>query len=128
VFSLSNSVNDITNGEVIASLPLYANYENEVSPSGEKVVWNPDTHQLRWDVGSIPARTGYGGNAPRTLSFKVSIVPSQTQIGQTPDLVNKITYDGKDAFAGANITTAGNSITTATADSGFVFGDDKVIQ
>ena len=127
VISLSNSVNDITNGEVTANLPVYMTFENQTSPGSEKVVWNQDQHQLRWDVGDLPAGTGYG-SSPRTLYFKVGLVPSKTQLGQAPIMVKDITFSGQDSFTHSNITVNTEPITTATKDPGFVLGDDRVVQ
>ena len=92
-----------------------------------QVVWNQDQHQLRWDVGNLPARTGYG-SSPRTLYFKVGLIPSKTQIGQAPTLVKDITFSGQDSFTNSNVTVTADPITTAPKDPGFVFGDDRVVQ
>ena len=126
-FSLSNTVNAVTEGEVTATLPNYVKYENEVSPSGDKISWNENTRQLRWSVGTIPVRTGYG-TTPRTLYFKVSVTPSRTQVGQVLQLVNNISFTGKDAFAGADIQENTTTPTTATQDSGDGFGSGQVVQ
>jgi len=127
VISLSNSLNNISSGEVVATLPVYVSFENETIPSSEKVTWNEEQHKLRWDVGSLSSRTGYG-TSPRTLSFKVGIIPSKTQIGNSPTLVRNITFTGQDDFAGKTITATADDITTYTKDPGFVFGDDRVVQ
>ncbi len=125
--ALSNSINNISGGEVIAILPVHTTYEEEFSPQSDKVSWNPNTRQLRWEVGTLRARTGYG-SVPRTLSFKVGLSPSQTQIGTSPNLVENIIFTGKDDFAGVTLRATSPNITTAAKDPGFVFSHDKVVQ
>jgi hypothetical protein len=125
--ALSNSVNEVTAGELTAKLPNYVTYEGEVFPSSDKVSWNENTRLLRWNVNSIPPRTGYGSN-PRTLYFKVSITPSRTQVGRILQLVNDINFIGKDAFANADINETSQDVTTATREDGNGFGNGVVVE
>jgi hypothetical protein len=125
--ALKNSVNDVSDGEVTAILPLYVNYENLIFPETEKVVWNQGTRQMRWEVGSLPAQTGYGSDA-RTLSFQVSITPSKTQIGQAVDLVKNIQFTGHDDYASADISQSIGTVQTTTADPGVVSNNGQVVQ
>jgi len=125
--ALSNSVNDIADGELTLKLPNYVKYEGEISPSSDKVTWNETTRLLRWNVGTIPARTGYG-TSPRILYIKVSVTPSRTQIGQILTLANTITFVGKDAFANADISETSPNATTATREGGNGFGNGQVVQ
>ena len=125
--SLTNTVNTVTEGEITATLPNYVKYEGEVSPSSDKVAWNENTRQLRWSVGSLPVRTGFGAS-PRTLYFKVSVTPSRTQVGQVLQLVNNISFIGKDAFAGADIQENSTTPTTLLQDTGVGFGGGQVVE
>lgn len=125
--ALSNSVNNISAGEVTAILPIYVIYDGEFSPQSEKVTYNPNTRQIRWEVGSMRARTGYD-SVPRSLSLKLGLTPSKTQIGAAPNLVESILFSGRDEFAGVTVQARGDNVTTAAKDPGFVFGNDKVVQ
>lgn len=124
---ISNSMNNISDAEVVATLPLYVTYEGEVNPQSQKVVWNQNSRQLRWDIGDIAARTGYG-TAPRTLYFKVGISPSKTQIGSYPVLVKDILFKGYDDFAKTTVEVPDQDVTTATGDPGVVSEDGRVVQ
>ncbi len=126
-FALLNSVNEIREGELTAKLPNYVKYEGSVSPASDKVSWNESTRLLRWNVGTIPARTGYG-TTPRTLYFKVSITPSRTQINQILPLVTDTTFTGYDSFANANIKEEATNATTNTNDHGNGFGTGQVVE
>ena len=124
---LSNSVNEITSGELIAKLPNYVTYEGQVSPSSDKVSWNASTRLLRWTTGSIPARTGYGCS-PRILYFKVSVTPSRTQIGDILQLVTDISYTGKDSFADTDITVTSSDVTSSTRKGADGFENGQVVE
>ena len=125
--SLSNSINEITTGELTAKLPNYVKYEGAISPASEKITWNETTRLLRWNVGTIPARTGYG-TSPRTLYFKVSVTPSRTQIGEVLQLVNAISFTGKDSYANADINQNASNVTTTTKDSADGFSSGQVVE
>lgn len=125
--AISNSVNEVTAGELTAKLPNYVTYEGEVSPSRDKVSFNENTRLLRWDVNSIPPRAGYGSN-PRTLYFKVSVKPSRTQVGKIIQLVTGINFIGKDTFANAVINETSPDITTSTREDGNGFGNGVVVE
>lgn len=125
--ALNNTTNEITNGEVTATLPTYVTYEGEVSPSSDKVTWNANTRQLRWTVGTLSPRTGYGA-APRTLYFKVGVTPSRTQIGQVLMLVDDIEFNGRDSFANTDIKANSPILTTLIQDVGSGFGGGQVVE
>ncbi len=114
---LSNTSNKIENGMVVMKIPTYVTYENEFSPSTENFSYDPVTRTLAWDVGTVPEKTGYAGNPARSIQFQVSILPSISQAGTTPNLVTNIEFTGDDTFAGTKIVKGGQSISTATADS-----------
>ncbi len=125
--TLTNTVNEVSNGELTLTLPNYVTYEGEVTPSSERILWNSSTKQLRWSVGSLPVRTGFG-TAPRTLNFKVSVLPSRSQIGKTLNLVNNVSFVGRDNFANAEVKASGNIVTTSVQDPGAGFGTGQVVQ
>ena len=93
--------NDMTNTVVKTSLPTHMNWLNDYSGSGS-VDYNPVSKELRWDVGDIE------GKGKKELIFSLSILPSLSQVGITPVLINGISLQAVDRFTG----------TTLTADSG----------
>lgn len=127
VLSLTNSVNKMTDGVVTATLPPYVTYENEISPQSEQVSWNDNTRQITWKVGTIDAYTGYG-TSPKTLSFKVGIIPSKSQVGQAPELVRNISFKGYDDFAGISVTKTASAVTTSAQDLSSGSNNGQVVQ
>ncbi len=96
--------NDMTNAVVKTSLPTHMNWLNDYSGLGS-VDYNPVSKELRWDVGDIE------GKGKKELIFSLSILPSLSQVGITPVLINGITMQAVDRFTG----------TTLTADSGLMY-------
>jgi len=110
-WSLSNSYNPLSKTYVIAKLPPYVEWKNNISPSTEQVVYNPETRQVLWSIGRLEA--GIGQNtSPREVSFQIEMTPSISQVETVPVLVESPTANATDDFTGIDITSIRNSITT----------------
>jgi hypothetical protein len=120
-----NTSNEVQNSVVTMRVPTYVQYEGVYSPSSENVSYDPVTRLISWNIGAVPPKTGYQGNQAKRLSLQVSIVPSVSQLGQSPELLNAITFSGIDSFTQTQINKTIPSITTAIIDSQ-KFGDGQV--
>jgi hypothetical protein len=89
-WTVTNPLNNLTGATVVATLPPYMKWLNNVSPDSEKVSYDSNTNQITWNVGNVSS--GAGSISPaREVSFQVSILPSVSQIGSTPDLIEQAT-------------------------------------
>lgn len=102
--SVTNSSNAIENGLVTAVLPEYMKWNNRVSPSNEKVFFDPVTRKIEWDLGDVREHAGFIDPA-RVVSFQVTLTPSASQIGNIPSLIFKPTFIGLDTFTNSNIAS-----------------------
>lgn len=126
VLSLSNSLNDVKNAVVTATLPPYVTFEGSFSPTTEQVTYNKTSNVVTWNVGTLLAGQGYK-NDPRSLAFKIILTPSANQEGTIPITVDKINLQGTDAFTNEAINTSAESLTTTLLqDPGFSYGEDKI--
>ncbi len=116
VWSVTNTLNDVSGAEVQAELPGYITWLGNVSPSGE-VTFDPSSRQVTWDAGDIRAGSGFS-TPPREVSFQVSFVPSLSQHGQTPNLLGDSTIIATDRFSGAQIKASARPVTTRIEDGG----------
>jgi hypothetical protein len=96
-WTVTNPLNNLTNGLVTATLPPYVRWLGQVSPNREKVSYDSNTGLVSWSVGNIPAAAGTLAPA-REVSFQVSFLPSVNQIGMTPDLVSEAVLNAKDSY------------------------------
>lgn len=126
VWALTNGSNDLSNVKVSATLPTYMKWLGVLSPQNEGLTYNPIGGQIVWNVGDLPARTGFA-NSPRQVNFQVSLNPSTSQIRTTPTLMTDMTAAGDDAFAGSSVQISAPSLTTdLTTDIGFKPGQGVV--
>jgi len=126
VWTLTNSANDVVGAEVRARLPNYVTWLNQVSPTNEKITWNPDQNEVVWRVGDIPAGTGIHKPA-REAAFQIEFAPSTSQLGSQPLLVGNIIMKGTDGFTNAELSTSPQQLdTTLSTDPRFTTRDGIV--
>ena len=112
-----NSTNNIRDGVVTMRVPNYVQYAGAHAPSEENVSYDATARTITWRLGNIDSFTGYQGNPPRRIHLQVGIIPSVSQAGTVPDLINNIQFVGTDTHTGTRITRTAPSITTSIADS-----------
>jgi hypothetical protein len=103
VWTITNLANNISRAEVRSSLPQWVNYVGKVSPEDSDISYNPVTKQIIWKAGNIPKGAGIIGDA-KEISFQISFVPSLSQIGTLPLLLNESVLTVHDDFANVDIT------------------------
>ncbi len=125
-WSLINGTNPITEGVARSSLPVYVNWVGSVSPR-ENITYNELTREVIWNIGSVRANTG--GTSDREATFTISLSPSLSQVGSTPQLMKELFLSGTDSFTGTLISHRTRSINTfLSGDPNFKSGDESVIQ
>ncbi len=118
LWTVSNSSNTIGNATVAAVLPPYVTFVQ--AQSG--VTYDSGSRTVTWALGELKANVGYS-TAARSATFQVSILPSSSQVGLSPNLTGAATLSGQDRFAQVAVQTTASAPTTALqADSGFQTG------
>lgn len=116
-WKVTNSSNRIADGKVVATLPSYVEWMNVTSPASEEITYNPIGGEITWDLREISRGTGTS-IAPREVSFQIRIVPSISQIGIVPILVNLQTLSGFDRFVVETLTQTSNILSTDLKEPG----------
>ena len=126
-WALTNTSNDLKNTIVSAVLPVNIVWKGDISPSGEHISYNPDSRTVTWSVGNISAGIGFA-YLPRTVSFKLGVTPSVTQIGSVLNLLSDTSASANDTFTGTNLRISVGLVNTHFSDSNFRNGDDTVVR
>ncbi|MBP6924456.1 MAG: hypothetical protein KBC62_02335 [Candidatus Pacebacteria bacterium] len=114
--------NDITNTTINTSLPTYVEWQNDYSGPGT-LDYNPISKQIEWKAGDLKA------NTRKELVFSVSILPSVSQVGMVPVLVNRQTLRAIDRFTNTPLTAdASQAETELSTEAGYQEGNGRVIQ
>jgi hypothetical protein len=128
IWSIANSSNDVDDVSVSATLPSYVQWVGQVSPSNESVSFSPVGGQVLWDAGAVPRGTGITG-PPREVAFQILFVPSISQVGSIPTLINETRLSGDDGFTGVAVSDTEDALTTRlTTDPEFEEGQGRVVE
>lgn len=114
---LKNTSNSVSNAIVTMRVPNYVKYEGAFSPNTEEVSYDPVTRIITWNVKNIYQKTGYQDSQSKTLAVQVSIIPSISQDGSTPVLLENIKFNGIDDFTKKDIEIESSPISTAINDA-----------
>ena len=101
IYDLSNTVNDLEDVKVESILPSYVSWNSIFNPNNERIVYNDETRSFIWYAGDVPARTGFS-TPPKRLYVSVTLNPSISQIGSSPNLLREAKITGFDTFTESN--------------------------
>lgn len=121
---LSNSSNEVEKGRVITILPNYVKWNNKTSGDGT-IIFDPVSRMVEWSVGTMIPHVGFK-TPKKSASFQVTLIPSITQVGDTPKLIGDLKFTGYDTFTQRNVedTLEGLSINLPNAE----LGDSQVVE
>lgn len=128
VWQVTNWSSDLSNVKVTSGLPSGVQWAGEISPSNAPLTYDPTSGNITWIPGTVPAGAGVTGPVEQ-VAFKVSLVPSVNQVGQSPTLVNQTLFSGQDSFTNRIYQVLTNAVSTnLTKDPSFPFGAAYVQQ
>lgn len=101
--------NDITGAEVTAVLPQYMSWLDLVT-DGDTVTYNASTRTMKWDIGDM------NSNSDEEVSVQVSMLPSLSQVGTTPTILESQRFKATDRFTGTVVRADHPALTTSLID------------
>ncbi|MFN3301887.1 MAG: hypothetical protein ACK413_02595 [Patescibacteria group bacterium] len=106
-----NTVNEIKNIRISASLPEKISWSNQEKSSVGNLSFDESSKKIIWQIDSLPAYSG-GPYSFVEASFKVSLTPTELDRGQILNLLEDILFEAEDVFTGAKIYSQGKSLDT----------------
>ncbi len=126
VWEVSNTANNISKAKIISTLPSWIRFVGAVSPSSEALTYNTSSKEVIWNIGSIPKGTGIT-SASKQVAFQIGFMPSLSQLGSVPVIINDATLTGHDDFANVDVRVNKGSLRTRLdSDSQFPDGAGMV--
>ncbi len=101
--------NDLTGAEVTAVLPQYMSWL-DLTTDSSAVSYNPNTRTMKWIIGDMNA------NEEVAVSVQVSFLPSLTQVGTTPTILEAQRFKATDRFTGTTVRADHSALTTSLID------------
>ena len=119
LWEISNTTNLVRDAKVTATLPPYVRWLNTVSPSTERVTFNENDGTVTWHVGKLLPNTGVGDRPPRRVVFSIGLVPSTSQVRQSPPLIQNQRLTGVDNFVDEPVAVDMEDLTTQLVEPDF---------
>ena len=110
-WSLSNTANNISKAQIRSTLPPWVRFIGPFSPATEDLTYDTSTKEIVWNVGGIPRGTGIT-EAGREVFFQLEFIPSLSQVGTTPTIINDTILTGHDDFANVDVRINKTSLDT----------------
>jgi len=105
---LINDISAVENVTLSMELPFNVSWSDRSNvPVGNPLVYDPNTRTISWTVSKLPVKPTNIG-----FAFEVGIIPSASQIGQNPVLIQNIKISGRDERTGSLIEKDLGNITT----------------
>lgn len=99
VWQVTNGTNKISNTTIISNLPTYVTWKGVVSPDNENIIYKEQGGKITWNATNIEAGAGIT-KEPKEVAFQIGFIPSLTQKGMSPFLLNETTLTALDDFTG----------------------------
>ena len=126
-WTITNTNNDLKDTIVTAVLPTGVDWKGEISPLGERLVFDSEARILSWDIGNVSLGTGFTYSA-KEVSFKVGITPSLNQVGSVPSLLTNLKAEAIDTYTETKVVSQSNSVNTLYSDPSYNSGDNVVVK
>ena len=127
-WDIKNYFNDAKNVKVKATLPQNVILTGKIMPNDESSNFSFDSasHEIVWSAGDILTGTGVNGD-PVSLSFQVSLTPSDSQKGSVASIIGQVQISGENQFTNTTIASSASGIDTSLPDD-FVNSGGGVVQ
>lgn len=120
----TNNLSDAEDVLITAVLPENVELTGLSLPM-DLISFDPATRQISWQVGRV---NKYSGTPGKGVSFEVSLIPDETQVGGFANLIENIILKGKDIFTGEVISRNLGFITTDLIRDQKVKDDGRVVR
>jgi len=104
-WQLLNYYNDLSNITIESYLPQGIYWENEWWPKNNNITFDPLTGKLLWQVSELKAGTGFTSPVKQVI-FKISNVPSPSNVGRNLTLLGASSAQGQDTFTNQTLTSS----------------------
>jgi hypothetical protein len=126
-WTVTNTTNDLTEAVASATLPVWAVWKGETSPTSERIAYDPDNRVVTWNIGNVSFGTGYT-YSPKEVSFKVGVTPNLTQVGQSLNIISATSISAKDTYTETILKSSDEAVGTRFSDPGFRDDDGVIVR
>jgi hypothetical protein len=128
VWNIGNTQDDIVDAKVTARLGVGVKWLAANSILSEAISYDEASNTITWNLTNLSSGSGFSISG-REAAFQLGLTPTNLQQGTAPALVSNITFTGRDAVTGREVTVTNPPVTTRLSnDPAFIQGDDIVVR
>jgi hypothetical protein len=80
-----------------------------------KFSFDPESREVVWSLGDLKREEGIS-TSPPSISFQVALIPRESQLAQTPEIIGEAKVSGEDTWTEKILEATSPPITTALPD------------
>ncbi len=120
---LTNSLHDINEIEVSATLPLNVSWTGRYATDMGELTFHPESRVVRWYINNLPTSI-----SQLESYFEVSITPDQNDVGTFVKLVNPISVTATDSVTQEKMSVSNGELTTEASGDEYLANQGVVIE
>ncbi len=118
--------NALSGAVATATLPSSVTWAGVIIPQSEALSYNPDTREVRWNIGVLPRATSTP--LSKSVSFQIKTRPTESDIGSEIPLLSETAISATDTVANVTIEAIRPGLSTRlSTDPSYSPGEEKVI-
>ena len=117
LWQVKNYYSDIKDVKVRAKLPEYVSLTGKIFPEemASRFSFDPNSREIVWSLGDLNRGVGIS-TPPPTIAFQIALLATESQKGQTPEIIGEVKAFGEDTWTGKILESTFPAITTALPD------------
>ncbi len=129
MWQVKNYYNEIKNVKVKATLPKQVQLTGKIFPeeAADKFAFDSYSREIVWEIGDMEIGQGVITPAPN-ISFQVKFTPTESQKGQTPEIISQAKITGQDQWTKEIVEMSVSAINTTLPDDSTINSDMGVVQ
>jgi hypothetical protein len=129
LWQVKNYYSDVKDVKVRAKLPEYVNLTGKIFPEemASKFSFDPNSREIVWSLGDLERGKGVF-TPPLSIAFQIAFLPTESQRGQTPEIIGEIKISGEDTWTEKILEATSTPITTALPDDPQIKPEMGIVQ
>jgi hypothetical protein len=129
LWQVKNYYSDVKDVKVRAKLPEYVSLTGKIFPEemASKFSFDPNSREIVWSLGDLERGKGVF-NPPLSIAFQIAFLPTESQMGQTPEIIGEIKVSGEDTWTEKILEATSTPITTALPDDPQIKPEMGIVQ
>jgi len=129
LWQVKNYYSNVKNAKVRAKIPEYVSLTGKIFPEemASKFSFDPQSREIVWSLGDLEKGKGVF-TPPLSIAFQIAFLPTQSQKGQTPEIIGEIKISGEDSWTGKILEATSTSINTTLPDDPQIKPEMGIVQ